>query len=106
MLAKKTKLSAKRDNRITRSRRSRGVAWQIFRNLYMDFKFKNEREKLMLINIKMRILKFNMLTSLHPPHCQLLGCLALTRLSQEQSVRAPLEQALVTLYATPAADIA
>lgn len=37
------------------------------------------------------------ITSLQPPHCQLFGRRVLTRLSQEQSVSSPLEQALVTL---------
>lgn len=36
------------------------------------------------------------ITSLQPPHCQLLGLLARTRLSQEQSVSSPREQAFVT----------
>lgn len=37
------------------------------------------------------------ITSLQPPHCQLFGWRVLTRLSHEQSVSSPLEQALVTL---------
>lgn len=37
------------------------------------------------------------ITSLQPPHCQLFGRRVLTRLSHEQSVSSPLEQALVTL---------